>query len=206
MWSKSLFLFLFLGLIPGEAFPQNSNPFAEARTLEAELALARGEKSYIRFDIKARSISLRARGVILREWKIRKSRQWGFPCSPETLSLMTKKAPFVPRREQIKPGQTENTDHYDIQALELSDMPGRFSLSLEKDIHIHVTAPKTGMTGAFHSAVRGYRRFFLYPLQTILSALHKKNHHILEIELESHAESQAFYWVLEPGIRFLLSP
>jgi len=204
MWFKRLFIIFFLGLIPGEMYPQSPSLTAETRLLESELVLAKGESAYVLLDTGAGTLSLKARGSILREWLIVKSRMWGFPVTEEAESLVKKSTLLPPKREEIKPGLSEDKDTFDIQALELSDMPGNFSLVLEKGIRISVKSSPKGMAKVLRFSARALRRLLLYPLQTTVAALRRKSFHVLEIELESKTEVQALYWALEQGTSFLL--
>lgn len=179
---------------------------AEARLLESELALAKGESAYVLLDTEAGTLSLRARGNILREWIVVKSRRWGFPVIQEAVSLVKKSSLLPPKREEIKPGPSDDKDTFDIQALELSDMPGSFSFVLEKGIRISVKASPKGMVKLLRFSATALRRLLLYPFQTTIAALGRKDYHVLEIELESKTEVQALYWSLEMGTPFLLLP
>jgi hypothetical protein len=203
---KVLFSIFSVGVVLATSPPRNSFLAAESRLLESELALARGEAAYVLIDTGSKTLSLNANGLVLRKWTIVKSRRWGFPFSAEAASLLKKSTLLPPKREEIKPGETEHKDTFDIQALELSDMPGRFSLVLEKGIRISVAPSPRGFAKLFGFSVRGFRRLLLYPLKTVVAALGRKNFHVLEVELESKEEAQALYWTLEPGTPFLLFP
>ncbi|MFH1965222.1 MAG: hypothetical protein ABIJ42_06725 [Acidobacteriota bacterium] len=204
MWYKILFPIFFVGLILAEINPQNSILIKEARILESELAMAKGKTTYVLLDTGSGTLSLNAKGVTLQEWNIVKSRLWGFPFTLEPQSLVKKSAFLPPEREEINPGNSEQSDTFDIQALELSDMPESFSLVLEKGIRVYVTPSPKGMARVLQFTTKALRRLFFYPIETIISALHKENYHVLEIELESGTDVQALYWALQTDTSFLI--
>ncbi len=204
MWLKLIFPIFSIGLILADTTPQNPFSITEAHLLEAELNLAKGEVPYVLLDAGTGTLSLKARGVLLREWKIVKSREWGYPLTSDPLPLLKKSTLISPEREEIKPGQSGTADTFDIQALELADMPEKFSLVLENDIRIHVTPSPQGITRILPFSIRILRRLFFYPLATLNSALRGNNYRVLEIELESGTEAQALYWALTEGTDFLI--
>ncbi len=202
MWLKLIFPIFSIGLILADVTPLN--PIEEARLLEAELTMAKGEAPYVLLNTGTGTLSLKAKGVSLRKWKIVKSRQWGYPLTSNPLPLVKKSTLISPEREEIKPGQTTASDTFDIQALELPDMPKRFSLTLGNDIHIYVTPSPQGFSRILLFSTSLLRRLFFYPLATINSSLHDNCYHTLEIELESKTEAQALYWALAEDTNFLI--
>lgn len=204
MWLKIFFSLFTLGLILADVSPRDSIEAGGALILEAELLLAKEKTPYLLLDKDSGNLALKARGVLLREWKIVNSRQWGFPFSPAPVSLLKKSALLPPEREEIKPGQSEDEDNFDIQALELDDMPKKFSLVLENDIRIHITPSPKGFARFSPFSIKTLRHLFIYPLATIRSSFQGKNYHVLEIEMESETEAQSLYWALAGETAFLI--
>ena len=204
MWLKLLFPLFSIGLILADATPQHPFPVTEAHLLATELTLAKGEAPYVLLDTGTGTLSLKARGVLLREWKIVKSREWGYPLTSDPLPLLKKSTLISPEREEIKPGQTGTTDTFDIQALELPDMPKKFSLALENGIRIYVTPSPQGISRILLFSTKILRRLFFYPLATINSSLRGSDYRVLEIELESGTEAQSLYWALAEETDFLI--
>ena len=128
--------------------------------------------------------------------KIIKSREWGYPLTSDPLPLLKKKYTYFPRNgKKSSPAKTGATDTFDIQALELPDMPKKNSrLPWEMVSAIYVTPSPQGITRILLFSTKLLRRLFFYPLATINSYLHGNDYRVLEIELESGTEARSLYW------------
>lgn len=204
MWIKIFLPVFTFSLILADISPLSANPAGEARILESELLLAKANDPYLLIDTGAGLLSFRAKGVKLREWKVPKSGKWGFPFVYEPLQLVKKSTLIPPEREEIRPGQPEAEDNFDIQALELQDMPTSFSLVLGEDITVFVKPSQRGFGKPVSIFRKVLRRLFFYPLATIKSSIQGRDYHVLEIEMESAAEAQSLYWALTDKTSFLI--
>jgi len=194
--------------IPG--FGQNTSVgLQDVRRLETELSLARSPAFYFILNIKARTLELKARGIVLRGWPLGDIRQSGLRAAEGIHSIEKKAAPFVPTRSKIipekadeeppaKPEETKkatSTDAYDLQALEVQDMPERFSLALDSGLTIQFRPQKRGVSSIFGRAGRA-----LYlPLITLFMTLKKKRFSTLELQFADKIEVQALYWIISEG-------
>jgi len=202
-WLKLLLPLLSIGFLAAEPSLPQQLP-VRAELLESELALAKASPAYVLIDISDAKIILKARGITLREWNIPSSGKWGYPCTLQPRLLLEKSAFLPPQREEIKPGEARETDDLDLQALELSDMPESFSAILDGGIRIRVKPSARGAGRVAGFAAYCFNRLFNYPLRTIISSLGGKDFPVLELELESGTEVQAFYWALREDTSFLV--
>ena len=191
-------------------------------TLSAEYGLAKDAKFYFVFDVLGRKIELRARGMVLKTWPIREMRFWGRPDFAGTVELVKKTTLKAPERIVIKPGETEETvkpasvatpaapgsaaaaADYDLEAIELRDMPKRFGLDLDNGLHITVKA-KTGKAPGLGVRMKEAWRWYIgLPLQDLIGK--RGEHELAELELilESELDAQSVYWHLFDGIKGII--
>ena len=203
MWIKIFLPIFSFSLILADISPLYAQSAGEARILESELLLAKGNDPYLLINTSAGNLSFKAKGVLLREWRVTSSGKWGFPFAYEPIPLVKKSALIPPEREEIRPGQGDE-DSFDIQALELQDMPKSFSLVLGEDILVYVNPSRQGFGKPVRLFQKALRRLLLYPLASIKSSIQGTNYHVLEIELETASEAQSLYWALTDKTSFLI--
>jgi len=177
------------------------------RLLEAELSLAKSRGTYMILDIENRTLALKARGLVLRQWAIEKTRIWGKGASLEILKMERKSALAKPERPNITPGKEakgakdeENKDTVDLGILELIDMPVHFSLHFGKNIHVSVRPRTKRFWPALMNIGKSISWHTFLPLKTIWFAL-LKNKAFTEIELimPSEKDAQSIYWSFLDG-------
>jgi hypothetical protein len=190
-------------------------------TLSAEYGLAKEAKFYFVFDVLGRKIELRARGMVLKTWPIREMRFWGRPEFAGTVELVKKTTLKAPERIVLKPGDTEpsikvptpkpgvsvltaTAADYDLEAIELKDMPKRFGLDLDNGLHITVKA-KTGEAPGFGVRMKEAWRWYIgLPLQYLVGQGGEHELAELELILENELDAQSVYWHLFDGIKGLI--
>ena len=148
----------------GAAGPDKAALAKKTGRSSAEYSLAKDAKFYFVFDVLGRKLELRVRGMVLRTWPLQAMRFWGRPDFAGTVELVEKTTLKAPERIVIKPGETEEpiragargqagrrpgaaTADYDLEALELRDMPKRFSLDFDNGLHVTVKAKDGGSAG-----------------------------------------------------------
>lgn len=204
---------------------QNRGVPTETSYLEEELNLAKSPAFYLIVDLGAKKIDLKARGLVLREWQVRRARVWGKPVPLGPIKLLRKTSLFAPQRKKIVPGSVESTapvnpkpqpesrakqekskeaDPFELEALELKDMPRTYTLQLEGAIGIRVKSNETGFSSGLRASWSSFRWFGVYPLKTLWSFLKKKSFTEIEITLENEREAEALYWVLLEGQRTII--
>lgn len=174
--------------------------------LETELSLANSAKLYFIVDIGDKRIDLKARGTMLRTWKIERILLWGDPVLSNPVSLMKKTTLFPPKREEIKPDETAEESTYALEALELVDMPSSYTLSLERNIAIYIRPKSTGWTSFLKKIGPAIRWNFYHPAKTVWSKANKKPFTAFDIMLENKEESKSFYWALSQNSPFIILP
>jgi hypothetical protein len=182
------------------------------RRLETELALAKTGAFYLVLHIESKSLELKARGLTLRGWTIGEFAQSGRRPSEGVLTIVKKAAPFVPTRSKIKPEKEDEaqpaqaepakpaTGEYDLQALEVHDMPGRFDLMLDSGLTIRCEPKKQGVSSFLDKAARA----LVLPLKNLIHSLKQKSFSLLELGFEDKLETQSIYWTAFEGQKIIL--
>jgi len=173
--------------------------------LEAELALARKPGLYFIFDLKDKRISLKARGILLQEWEVKRVRYWGNPAAVKPTALAEKTALLPPKRERIEPGCSDENGAYELKALELDDMPSYYTLSLTEGILLYVRPQARGWISSFFAALYTLRWHVFLPLKTVWSSIRKKPFASIEIVLKDKRESRALFWAFTEGMPCIIS-
>ncbi|MGB8958641.1 MAG: hypothetical protein WCC00_06470 [Candidatus Aminicenantales bacterium] len=192
--------------------------------LTAEYGLAKESKFYFVFDVRGRKVELRVRGMVLETWPIEAMRFWGQPDFSGTVEMVKKTTLKTPERIVIKPGETEapvvkpapapaakpgaavasTSADYDLEALELRDMPKRFSLDLDNGLHITVRA-KTGSSLGFAARLKeAWRWYVRLPLMNLFGAPKDKRLSELELVIADEKAAQSIYWHLFDGIKGII--
>lgn len=191
-------------------------------TLTAEYSLAKDAKFYFVLDLQGRKIELRVRGMALRTWPIESMRFWGRPEFSGTADLIKKTALKSPERIVIKPGESEvvttpapaakpaqpgaatSSADYDLEALELRDMPTRFSLDLSNGLHITVKARTGGSPGLGARLKDAWRWYVSLPLENLFGERGGKSLSELELVFADGKDPQSIYWHLFDGIKGII--
>jgi len=197
-------LFIFLAIPVNILGNEKASDTAERLLLESELSLAKKPNLYFIFDLRDKRISLKARGILLREWEIRKVRYWGNPVAIKPIALTDKMVLLPPKRERIKPGESDEEEKYEVKALELDDMPSSYSLSLTGGIFLSLRPEAKGWVSIFPNALNTLRRYTLLPLKTLWFTVRKKTFTSIEIVLKAQRESQALYWAFTEGTECII--
>jgi hypothetical protein len=215
------------GLI-GLAFGAGVDKAALAKkqdALNAEYSLAKDAKFYFVFDVNGRKLELRVRGMVLRTWPIQTMRFWGKPDLAGTVELLKKTTLKAPQRIVIKPGESElippspaakpaatgaataaatTSADYDLEALELRDMPKSFGLDLDNGLHVTVKA-KSGDTQGIGGAMReAWRWYFRLPLRNVFGPRQGRGVSELELFFNDEKDAQSIYWHLFDGIKGII--
>lgn len=176
------------------------------RLLEEELALAKAPNFYFMFNLAERTISLKSKGIVLRSWAPRRIRFWGKPVEFRALILVRKTAFSPPKRKVIKPGESETVPtpnkpgEFELEALEVKDMPLSYTLELEDGTRIEVAPRKKGiprLMDELHWSVG-------LPLTALKLSLRKRSIEVIGISFDDPKDGQALYWAMTEGLRGLV--
>jgi|GEM_PF-564479 len=202
----SLWLIAFLG-ISINAFSQDFLSLEEHQLLESELKLAKTPQLYFIFDFKKKEILIKSKGAILKELKIDAVRFWGQHVKPEPYTLIKKSALLKPKREEIKPKKEEDTEEttgtFDIKALELSDMPSSYRLTLKKGIVITIRPTPEGIFSTIFNAVSLANWYLSRPLLTLWNYLMGKPFTAVYLTLQKE-DARSLYWSFTEGAESII--
>ena len=207
LWALCSILTLFLcspvnALIRPEAISRRVD--RENKFLNEELKLAKGKGIYFVFNLKDRVISIKARGVTLRELRVEKVRFWGdyFEIKPRT--LRKKSALFKPEREEIKPHKLEDTKRFEPDALELEDMPSNYGLLIDDHISVSVRTKARGVFSWAMNFLSGIKWYMWRPLQTLWNFVKRETFSAIYLELDKE-QARMLYWYFTEGSVNLMS-
>ncbi len=182
----------------------------ENKRIEAEFALAKSPSFYFVISLESKRIDLKSRGLVFRKWTARNVRCWGKPVSSETTTLAKKSALVLPQRTVIKPGEEEEPakpaapaakpGEFELEALEIKDMPKEFTLELEDGTLISVVT----MTKGLERFKRWVGWHIGLPLKTIKLQRKKQSMTLIQFEFDEPVDGQAMYWALTEGMRGLV--
>ncbi len=218
----ALALLLWLAALPAGAAPAASAAGAEApsaealarhRLLEAEYSLARNKGFYLVLELERGEIQLKARGVAFRTWPVRSHRLWGggIPLSP--IALEERSSLFAPEREtlQVPDPAKEGGDAPpppkpapaaggppDLQALEVSDMPTRYTFRLAGGVRVAVAPQAQGFLPRLGSLAGGALRGIVQPLRALWSRYRGRPFATLDLVLDE-ADARSLYWAAPEG-------
>lgn len=184
--------------------------------LATEYSLAKEANFYFVLDVIGRKLELRVRGMVLRSWSLQGMRFWGSPDFAGTVELVGKSALKAPERIVVKPGETgepggpaaapaaeQASDvakgtaapaEFDLEALELKDMPKRFSMDFDNGLHIQVSARDGGARGPIGALADAWHWYIDLPLRNLFGSRNGRKIAELELGFEQDEDAQAIYW------------
>ena len=195
-------------------------------TLATEYGLAKESSFYFVLDVLGRKLELRVRGMVLRSWPLQAMRFWGSPGFAGTVELVRKTTLKAPERIVIKPGDTAEAQpapapapakpaaksapapaapaEFDLEALELKDMPKRFTLDFDNGLHVTIKAEDAASRGLAGSLSDGLRWYIGLPLRNLFGSREGKRISELELTFEQGQDAQAIYWHFFDGIKGII--
>jgi hypothetical protein len=205
---------------PAAAAPADRAALAKKHeALTAEYGLAKESQFYFVLDVHGRKIELRVRGMALRSWSLRSMRFWGQPDFSGTVELARKTALKAPERIVIKPGETEEPApapppkpaasgsaaapaEFDLEALELKDMPKRFGLDFDNGLRITVITK--GASGLGTRLWNAFRWYVDLPLRHLFGRNAGPGSSVLELVFNDEKDAQSIYWHFFDGIKGII--
>lgn len=188
------------------AFGQEQDKAALVRTqqeLAAESDLAKEPRFYFILDVRRKNLELRVKGMTLRSWKMRSMRFWGKPAFSKTVQLVRRSTLNPPQRNVIKPGEAataKDPANFELEALELKDMPRSFSLEFDNGLHVSVRAENSGLRGLAEE----FAWYGVLPVRNFFRSRNGKPMSELELKFENEKDAQAIYWIFFEGIKGLV--
>ena len=177
----------------------------ENRFLQSELPLAQKANVYFIFNLKDKKVYMKTRGVTLRELPIVKVKAWNIRIPAKSQALLKRSTLFKPRREDIKPQEKEtgSSDKFEIDALELDDMPSRFNLVLDNGVVITVRPTPRGVLSHLENMGNSLFWHLSRPLLTVWGFLGKKSYSSLYLSMEK-TDAQSLYWSFSEGSQCII--
>jgi hypothetical protein len=187
------------------------------KILESELNLARGKGSYMIIDLEGKTISLRARGMVLRQWDIGKSRTWGKRIPMKTLKLERRSALRSPKRTNITPGKDDAKPQTgsstsgaaagpDLGILELDDMPVHYDLVFDGDVRVSIRPRSSRLGTGLINLGKSVLWYSWLPIKTVLRSATKKPFTEIAVVLPSEKAAREIYWSFLEGHQTLIIP
>lgn len=221
MKKAALFTVLMAAVLSAAAVPEAAGKSSLAKkqsSLNSEYALAKDPGFYFVLDVLGRKLELRVRGMVLRSWPLQSMRFWGQPDFSGNVELVRKTTLKAPQRIVIKPGSEEpapapvaqpspakaapaNPAEYDLEALELKDMPKRFSLDFDNGLHVTIRSKAAGSSGTFGALRDAWRWYVALPLKNLFGRREDKALSELELIFDGDKDAQAVYWHFFDGIK-----
>jgi len=181
--------------------------YLENRLAKEELLLAKTPSLYFIVYLKSKVIALKSRGMTLQEWKVQSIHAWGDAPPLSSLALEKKSTLFPPKRAKIKPAaKEEEAATFELDALELKDMPSRFTLFLSGGIRVFVRPKARGFFPRLGNFGHVIAWNLWVPLKNLSFQLRKKPFAAIDIKLEKKEDGQAVYWGLPDGAKGLVFP
>ena len=193
-------------------------------SLNSEYSLAKESNFYFVLDVLDRKLELRVRGMVLRSWPLKAMRFWGSPDFAGTVGLVRKTTLKSPERIIIKPGDSETAKparageaeppaaspapasaaEFELEALELKDMPKRFSLDFDNGLHVTVKAKRDGSAGPARRLWDAWSWYVRLPLRNLFGSRQGKGLYELELTFENENDAQSIYWHFFDGIKGII--
>jgi hypothetical protein len=221
MKRTTFFAVMMAAVLTAAAIPATVDKASLAKkqsSLNSEYALAKDPGFYFVLDVLGRKLELRVRGMVLRSWPLQSMRFWGEPDFSGSVELVRKTTLKAPQRIVIEPGSEEiaappageaetakaapaNPAEFDLEALELKDMPKRFTLDFDNGLHVTIRSKAAGAGGALGGLREAWRWYVGMPLKSLLGPRRGKPLSELELIFDGDKDAQAIYWHFFDGIK-----
>lgn len=202
----------FLLFILGFFSPSYAAPSGEAvrlndenRLLEAELKMARKPKIYFVMDLEKKKFHLKCRGVLLKEMDIEGARLWGKRPEITPRAVLKRSALLKPGRHKIEPvdGKEDEDGGFEVEALELKDMPSGFRIRLEDGAVIAVRS--NGLAARIRNAGYVVGWYASRPLLTVWNFMLGRPFSSFYITM-SKKDARTIYWSCYEGMDGAIRP
>jgi len=197
-----ILLFISLMLPTGLAAENIGELLRENEMLKLEIPLAQGKDIYYVFDLNQSKVSLKARGATYREFPINSFICRGKQATP--LVLLLKGKNNMPKRQQTGPEESGSTESFDIKALELDDMPEKFTMEFENNLTISVLGQSTGFSGPIRNLAFSLRWRLCRPVISIWNAIWGKPSISILLTMDG-TDAKALFWHMRPGAKSIIS-
>jgi hypothetical protein len=176
----------------------------------SEYALAKEARSYFVLDLGTKKMELKAKGMVMKSWTLRGIKFWGVPDLPKVVEISGKSALKSPKRFEIKPvsvdqgAEESDPGEYEVDALEVTDMPGGFALISADGVRMSVrTKPRSfgSIPGSLISLVSWHA---IVPIRHLIRTLRGKKEFEVEVTVAGKRDAQEVYWTFFEGIQGII--
>jgi hypothetical protein len=174
------------------------------RLLQAEYQLARKEHLYLLFDLPARQVQIKASGVVLASLSIVQVQQHGNFGAAAVRTLSTRQASSPPQRVAIDPSAEKKSGKFELQALELDDMPTAYRLRLDDGSTLRVRPLPEGFWQQLTGTVGGLCWRLSRPLISRWHSLRGTPYTEVRLTLAAH-DARRLYWSFQEGMACLIA-
>jgi len=203
---KKAFLAALIGLTLGLslAADERSQLFWQNKTAEAELTLAKTNSVYFVIDAANSVIQFKAKGVVLKEWKMVRFSCRALAWPIVSTALVSKQAIVVPKRKHIDPKKAEEIGSYELEALEAKDMPADYVLTLENDLKIHISSQKEKLLSLLSHWELSLQQGIFEEAQSVWWAAFKPKARVMRIRLVEPVDARTMCWSFSNGMKGLI--
>jgi hypothetical protein len=175
--------------------------------LSSELTLAKKPIIYFIFDLENKEVLLKSRGIVLKEMKIEDVMFWGAPVTTGPQTMTKKSALFKePKRVNIDPIKAKEEEEtktasqppgtFEIDALELHDMPTTYHLEFSRGVFISVRPKASGFVSSLYALANYAAWYVSRPLLTVWYSIQGRPYTSIYLTL-SEEDARSIYWSLE---------
>ncbi len=194
MLFRSLTFFFILISFPAYAADNvMENYIKQNQLLEEEIKLSRKPDIYYVFNMLEMKIYIKARGINLKEFSIQDFSRWGKPFSVNVFKVKRKSTFIKPARETIKPGDEKKKDNFELEALELKDMPTRYTIVFEGGATLFIRPSSEGFISTTGNFFYSSYKLLTRPLLMVWNTLKGKSYKAFNIVLNEN-DARAVYW------------
>lgn len=174
------------------------------RLLQAEYQLAKQDQLYLLFDLSARQVRLKASGVVLAALPLAQVQQQGIFGTEGVRTLSTRQASSPPERVAIDPKAERKPGAFELQALELDDMPSAYRLLLDDGSVLLITPLAEGPWEEVAATFGGWYWRLSRPLISRWHLLRAKSYTEVRLTLAAH-DARRLYWSFQEGTPCLIA-
>lgn len=190
------------------------------RQLRAEMELAKKSQLYVVFDLAQRQVLLKSSGLAVSTLAVQEMIHWGGAPDEKLRQLESKDASQAPQREKIKPTSAEAVEtakptappaagtvaapkKFELQALEIDDMPADYRLRFDDGLLITVRAVQEGAVGGLQGFFSRCWWYLSRPLISLWSYFFGTSYNEIILTM-SLRDSRQLYWSFTPGTACLV--
>jgi len=207
----SLIYILFALMISSGAGAEALN--SKEELLQSELELAQKPQIYFMLHLKERKIYFKARGITLKEIPVDDIKFWGNLSTIKPYTMVKRSSFSTPVRDKInlqeseeeekKEEKKDTKEKFQLKALERSDMPVSFTMSLDDNLFISVKPGGKGIVPSLYSAAYFLNWYVSRPLYTVWNAVKKRPYTAIQLRLKKE-DAQSLYWSFVEGEKIII--